>query len=114
MAKDKERNGNTMIGKFGSFVADTIPVGTDLVDLIFEQECLRFPGHTVLKDREKFGLINFNLTAPAGTEVMINNSEYCKVIITDTKQLVIPVDFFTVESCIFLSDCASVNCRYLY
>ena len=114
MAKDKEGDEQKMIGKFGSFVADSIPVGTDLVDLIYEQECLRFPGHTVLKDRSKFGLINFNLTAPAGTEVMINNSEYCKVIITDTRQLVIPVDFFTVESCIFLSDVAGINCRYLY
>lgn len=118
MAENKERGGIKMIGRFGSFVRQAdeggVAVGTDLVDLIYEQEKLRYPDFTVLKDRNKFGLVNFNLTAPSGTTLMLNNSEYCKVVITDTKQLVIPVDFFVVTSCILLSDCSSVNCRYLY
>ena len=101
-----------MIGTFGSFVADGLTVGQDLVDLIFEQECLRNPGLSLKRDT--FGLINFNLTAPAGTCLKINKSEYCKVIITETRQLVIPTDFFIVKSCILEADCPGVNCRYLY
>ena len=114
MAKDKERGGVKMIGMFGSFCADSIPVGTDLVDLIYEQEKLRFPDHTILKSRKDFSLVNFNLTAPEGTVCKLNGSEYCKPVISATKQLVIPVDFFKVTSCIFEADVASVNCRYLY
>lgn len=101
-----------MIGTFGSFVADGLTVGQDLVDLIFEQECLRNPGLSL--KRETFGLINFNLTAPAGTIVEINKSEYCRPVINETRQLIIPVDFFIVKSCVLQADCAGVNCRYLY
>lgn len=105
-----------MIGMFGSYVATAesggISVGTDLVDLIYEQERLRFPNSTM--SRETFGLVNLNLVAPSGTVVKLNNSEYCKVLITDTKTLVIPPEYMVVNSCILESDCASVNCRYLY
>ena len=103
-----------MIGIFGSFVADSIPVGTDLVDLIYEQEKLRYPNYTILNDREKFSLVNFNLTAPAGTSMLLNGSEYCRVVINETRQLIIPNDYFKVTSCIFESDVAGINCRYLY
>ncbi len=105
-----------MIGMFGSYVATAetggVTVGTDLVDLIYEQERLRFPEMSL--SRESFGLVNLNLVAPSGTMVKLNNSEYCKVLITDTKTLVIPPEYMVVTSCIFESDCASVNCRYLY
>lgn len=103
-----------MIGIFGSFVADSIPVGTDLVDLIYEQEKLRYPDYTILNDREKFSLVNFNLTAPAGTSMLLNGSEYCRVVINETRQLIIPNDYFKVTSCVFESDVAGINCRYLY
>lgn len=103
-----------MIGIFGSFVADSIPVGTDLVDLIYEQEKLRYPNYTILNDREKFSLVNFNLTAPAGTSMLLNGSEYCRVVINETRQLIIPNDYFKVTSCVFESDVAGINCRYLY
>lgn len=103
-----------MIGIFGSFVTDSIPVGTDLVDLIYEQEKLRYPNYTILNDREKFSLVNFNLTAPAGTSLLLNGSEYCRVVINETRQLIIPNDYFKVTSCVFESDVAGVNCRYLY
>lgn len=103
-----------MVGMFGSFVADSIPVGTDLVDLIYEQEKLRYPDYTILKNRKDFELVNFNLTAPVGTSLLLNGSEYCRVIITETRQLVIPAEFFKVKSCVFESDVAGINCRYLY
>ena len=103
-----------MIGIFGSFVTDSIPVGTDLVDLIYEQERLRYPDYTTLNDREKFSLVNFNLTAPAGTSLLLNGSEYCRVVINETRQLIIPNDYFKVTSCVFESDVAGINCRYLY
>lgn len=114
MAKDKEGGRIKMIGIFGSFVADSIPVGTDLVDLIYEQEKLRYPDYTILNDREKFSLVNFNLTAPAGTSMLLNGSEYCRVVINETRQLIIPNDYFKVTSCVFESDVAGINCRYLY
>lgn len=114
MAKDKERGWIKMIGIFGSFVTDSIPVGTDLVDLIYEQEKLRYPNYTILNDREKFSLVNFNLTAPAGTSLLLNGSEYCRVVINETRQLIIPNDYFKVTSCVFESDVAGINCRYLY
>ena len=101
-----------MIGTFGSYVADNLTVGTDIIDNLFEQETLRNPGLHLT--RQNFGLINFNLTAPSGTKFTLNNSEYCTVVITDTKQLVIPLDNFIVRNCTLLEDCASVNCRYLY
>lgn len=103
-----------MIGIFGSFVTDSIPVGTDLVDLIYEQEKLRYPNYAVLNNRENFSLVNFNLTAPAGTSLLLNGSEYCRVVINETRQLIIPNDFFKVTSCVFETDVAGINCRYLY
>lgn len=101
-----------MIGMFGSYVTDSIPVGTDLVDLIYEQERLRYPERTT--PRETFSLVNFNLTAPAGTSLLLNGSEYCRVVINETRQLIIPNDYFKVTSCVFESDVAGINCRYLY
>lgn len=105
-----------MIGTFGSYVVKAeeggLPVGTDIIDCIFEQEKLRNPGLHLT--RENFGIINFNLTAPQGTEITLNNSEYCRVLINQTQQLVIPLDNFIVRNCTLLNDCASVNCRYLY
>lgn len=103
-----------MIGMFGSYVTDSIPVGTDLVDLIYEQEKLRYPDFTVLKNRKDFSLVNFNLTAPAGTSILLNGSEYCRVVINETRQLIIPNDYFKVTSCVFETDVAGINCRYLY
>ena len=105
-----------MIGIFGSYVVTAdeggITVGTDLIDLIFEQEKLRYPD--LVKDRNKFKLVNFNLVAPTGTKFTLNNSEYCRVVITDTKTLSIPSNAFEVTNCTFLEDCGFINCRYLY
>lgn len=101
-----------MIGMFGSYVADSIPVGVDLVELIYQQERLRYPKSTM--PRETFCLVNFNLTAPAGTSLLLNGSEYCRVVINETRQLIIPNDYFKVTSCVFESDVAGINCRYLY
>ena len=105
-----------MIGTFGSFVVDAedggLTVGQDIVDLIYEQECKRNPGLHLI--RETFGLINFHIVAPKGTRFTLNNSEYCTVVITDSKMLSIGLDTFVVRNCTLLEDCASVNCRYLY
>ena len=42
-----------MIGTFGSYVADNLTVGTDIIDNIFEQEKLRNPGLHLT--RQNFG-----------------------------------------------------------
>lgn len=105
-----------MVGVFGSYVVTAeeggVAVGTDLVDLIFEQESQRYPDF--VNDRDKFKLVNFSLTAPQGTMLTLNGSDLCRVLITDTKQLVIPSNASVVTNCTFLADVGSVNCRYLY
>jgi hypothetical protein len=116
MAKDKEEGEIKMIGIFGSYVVTVdeggLTVGTDIVDLIYEQEKLRYPEY--VDNRDKFRLVNFNLVAPPGTQFTLNNSEHCKVVITDTKTLSIPSHAFEVTNCTLLADCGSINCRYLY
>lgn len=101
-----------MIGIFGSYVAENLAVGENLIDKIFEQESQRYPDFVT--DRSKFAIVNFNIVAPKGTRFTINNSDLCTVVITDSKILSIPSNAFKITDLTFLEDCGSVNCRYLY
>lgn len=108
-----------MLGIFGSYVNTTgLLENTDIIDEIYNQEVQRLEAdksnHYDLR-RENFGISAFCITAPEGTQLMLNNNPYCVVSITATKQLNLPFKSFNLYSCkVIGGDVASVNCRYIY